>query len=159
MWLLILVFLTSTILVVFLYVKHIKLKVNENLDMYRCKDFLLTKTEKIAFDKINTIIDKDKLCLSVFPKTRLTDFLWTPKEDRNSYLKIQSKFVDFLIVKKPQLHPFLAIFIENKENKPKMNSLEIIEPVLKKSGIKLLKIEAKDIFTDKFEKLIKEALK
>ena len=159
MWLLIVVFLASTILVISLYVKHIKLKVDEDLDIYRCKDFLLNKTEKTAFDKINKIINRNKLNLSVFPKTRLTDFLWTPKEDRNSYLKIQSKFVDFLIVKEPHLHPFLAIFIENKENKPKMNSLEVIEPILKKSGIKLLKIDAKEIFTDKFEKIIEEALK
>ncbi len=159
MWLLILVFLASTILVAFLYIKYLKSRVKEDLDTYRCKDFLLTKTEKIAFDKINKIIEKGNLRISVFPKTRLTDFLWTSKENRNSYLKIQSKFVDFLIVKEPQLHPFLAIFIENKENKPKMNSLEIIEPVLKMSGIKLLKIDAKDVFTDRFEKSIEEVLK
>ncbi len=159
MWLIVVAVLILILIVAFLYTKMTKLKVKDELETYKCKDYLLTKTEKTAFDKIIKTIEENKLPLSVFPKMRLVDFLWTPKENRNAYLKIQSKFVDFLVVQSPHLHPLLAIFIVNKENKAKMQSLEIIEPILNAANVKLVKIEAKDIFTDSFIKKLEEELK
>ncbi len=159
MWLIVIVVLVLILVIAFLYTKMTKLRVKDEIETYRCKDYLLTKTEKTAFDKIIKIIEENRLPLNVFPKMRLVDFLWTPKENRNAYLKIQSKFVDFLIAQTPQLHPLIAIFIVNNENKAKMQSLEIIEPILNAAGVKLIKVEAKDIFTDVFTKTLEEELK
>jgi len=159
MWLIVIAVLVLILVIAYLYTKMTKLRVKDELETYRCKDYLLTKTEKTAFDKIMKIIEENRLPLSVFPKMRLVDFIWTPKENRNAYLKIQSKFVDFLIAQSPQLHPLIAIFIVNKENKSKMQSLEVIEPILKAAGVKLIKIEAKNVFADSFAKLLEEELK
>ncbi len=158
MWLIVISVLILTVVVAFLYSTISKLKVKDEEEKYRCKDYLLTKTEKNAFDKLQSIIKENEFPFMVFPKMRLTDFLWSPKENRNAYLKIQSKFVDFLIVKLPQLHPAFAIFITNRDNKAKMQSLEIIEPALNKANIKLIKINAKDVFSEKFAKTMEEEL-
>lgn len=153
--------LVLLVIVYYFFVKSSKFKEKDDTDVYKCKDFLLTKTEKVAFDKIKSYLDKNHLNLDVFPKMRLTDFVWTPKENRNAYLRIQMKFVDFLIVRTPQLHPIAAIFITNPDNKSKMQSLETIEPVLKHTKIKLIKVSPQDIFNstmiDKLNKAIKEA--
>ena len=146
------------LVVSYLCIRIIELRIKDEAETYRCKDFLLTKTEKVAYDKIKNFVDENRLPFALFPKMRLTDFLWAPKENRNAYLKIQSKFVDFLVVQSPQLHPIFAIFIVNEENKSKMHSLEIIEPALNSAGIKLIKIEAKDVFTDVLTKILREEL-
>ncbi len=159
MWLILIVSLIIVLTVAFFYTKMTRLKIKDEVEIYKCKDYLLTKTEKSAFDKIQQAIKQSNLPFMVLPKLRLTDFLWTPKENRNAYLKIQSKFVDFLVVKKPHLHPAFAVFIINEENKPKMQSLETIEPTLNTAGIKLIKINAKEVFSDDFLNLIKEELK
>jgi len=158
MWLIVIAVLVLILIIAFLYTKMAKVKVKDELETYRCKDYLLTKTEKTAYDKIMKIIEENKLPFNIFPKMRLTDFLWSPKENRNAYLKIQSKFVDFLIVKLPHLHPSLAIFITNTDNKAKMQSLETIEPALNMANIRLLKINAKDIFSERFKEIVKEEL-
>ncbi len=158
MWLIVVAILILMVVVAFLYTNVSKLKIKDEGETYRCKDYLLTKTEKNAFDKLQSLIKENHLPFMVFPKMRLTDFLWSPKENRNAYLKIQSKFVDFLIVRLPHLHPSLAIFITNTDNKAKMQSLETIEPALDKANIKLIKINAKDIFSERFIKIVKEEL-
>ncbi|AEA33183.1 DUF2726 domain-containing protein [Hippea maritima] len=160
MWMVVIASLILLIIVYYFFIKSSKFKEKDDTDVYKRKDFLLTKTEKVAFDKLNECLNKSNL--TVIPKMRLTDFIWTPKENRNAYLKIQMKFVDFLILKTPQLHPVAAIFITNPENKAKMQSLEIIEPVLEKAQIKLIKVSPQEIFSgtlqDKLKQMVWEGL-
>ncbi len=159
MWLIVIVSLIILVIVYYFITKNYSIKAKDDFDVYKTKDFLLNKTEKIAYDRILHFFKEQKKPFTILPKVRLTDFIWTPKENRNAYLRIQTKFVDFLILSFPQLQPKLAIFIVNPENKAKMQSLNIIEPTLRSAGIKLIKIEPKEIFEDELIEKIKEGLK
>ena len=160
MWLLVVLLSILLIVIYYLYLKNKRIKVDENaIEFYKKKEFFLNKTEKTAYDFMLNFFKNNQLNLTVFPKVKLTDFLWAPKQNRNAYLKIQNRFVDFLVVDYPMLHPVCAIFIVNKENKSKMDSLPIIEDALKKAQIKLVKIDTHEIFNGSFLQKIKQEVK
>ncbi len=150
MWSVVLVSLVIIVVVYYFFIKNKQCKVRNDDSSYKSKDFLLTKTERTVYETICHYIDNNHLRFKIFPKMRLTDFLWSPKDDRNAYLRINSKFVDFLVVDRANLKPVVAIFILNKENKAKMSSLDIIEPALKSAGVEFVKIDSSKIFEHGF---------
>ncbi len=159
MWLIIVVSLVILIIIYYFFIKNKEYIVKDDATVYKAKEFLLSKTEKTVYDALQSYIQNNSLHLKVFPKMRLTDFLWSPKEDRNAYLRISGKFVDFLIVEKPNMNPIIAIFIVNEENKAKMFSLNVIAPALNSANIKLVKIPSNIVFKrDQLYNIIKENL-
>ncbi len=146
MWLIVVSSLALIIIIYYFFIKNKECKIKDNEFSYKHKEYLLSKTEKVVYDSFYSYIQKNSLHLRIFPKMRLTDFLWSPKEDRNAYLRINGKFVDFLIVEMPNMNPLYAIFIVNTENKAKMFSLEIIEPALRSANIKLINISSNIVF-------------
>ncbi len=146
MWLIIVVSLVILIIIYYFFIKNKECVIKDDKTAYKPKEFLLSKTEKIVYDAIHSYIQNNALNLKVFPKMRLTDFLWSPKNDRNAYLRINGKFVDFLIVEKPHMNPVAAVFIINDDNKSKMFSLNVISPALKSANIKLINIPSKIVF-------------
>jgi hypothetical protein len=142
MWLVIVVSLVVIIVVYYFFIKNKQFKIDGSDLNYKHKDFLLSKTERSVYEFICNFIYENSLKLKVFPKMRLTDFLWSPKDNRNAYLRISGKFIDFLIVDRSGLKPVAAVFIINQENQAKMSSLSIIEPALKSADINLIKIES-----------------
>ncbi len=146
MWLIVIVSLVLLIVTYYFFIKNKQYVVKDDRYSYKSKEFLLSKTEKVVYDTFVFFIHRKNLDFQIFPKVRLTDFLWSPKDNRNAYLRINGKFVDFLIVEKPRMNPVFAVFIINDENKTKMFSLNIIKPVLQSAGIKLIEIPSKIVF-------------
>ncbi len=146
MWLIVIASLIVLMIVYYFFHKSKQYKVKDDLFSYKPKEFLLSRTEKTLYDELCRYISSKKLRLKVFPKIRLTDFIWSPKDNRNAYLRISGKFVDFLIVDDRSLKPLAAVFITNQDNKAKMFSLQIIEPALASSGIVLLRVASDAVF-------------
>ena len=136
MWLLVIVSLIVLLLVSYFFIRNKKYKVEQDSSIYKPKDFLLSKSERTVYNALCSVGYRHNM--KVFPKMKLTDFVWVPRENRNAYLKIQGKFVDFLMVDRYRLHPKLAIFIDNRENKAKMSSKMAIKSTLDAAGIKLI---------------------
>ncbi len=149
MWLVVIVSLVILVVVYYFFIKNKQYKVEGDDFSYKSKDFLLSKTERSVYETLCHYINHKKLRLKVFPKMRLTDFLWSPKDNRNAYLRISGKFVDFLIVDKIGLKPVVAIFIMNKDNRSKVLSLDIIEPALNNADIELIKIDSDIVFDER----------
>jgi len=157
MWLIVVVSLVILIIIYYFFIKNKECTIKDDKTAYKPKEFLLSKTEKTVYDVIHSYIQNNALNLKLFPKMRLTDFLWSPKNDRNAYLRINGKFVDFLIVEKPHMNPVAAVFIINEDNKSKMFSLNIISPALKSANIKLISIPSKIVFKqDELRDIIKK---
>ncbi len=146
MWLIVIVSLVVLVIVYYFFIKNKRYKVKDDDLSYKPKDFLLSKTERAVYETICNYIAENHIKIKVFPKMRLTDFLWSPKDNRNAYLRISGKFVDFLIVDKVGLKPIVAVFIMNRENKSKQSSLSVIEPALDHANIVLVKIDANHVF-------------
>jgi len=149
MWLVVVASLAVSVIVFFFVIKSRQYKVKDDLFSYKPKDHLLSKTERAVYETLRQIIARNKLQLRVFPKIRLTDFLWSPKDNRNAYLRISGKFVDFLIVGEHSLNPVACIFITNQENKSKMFSLNVIKPAVESAGIELIEISSDVVFDRK----------
>ncbi len=157
MWLIVLVSLVLVLVVAFFAIKNKECKVKDYDFHYKKKDYLLSSTEKIAYNNLCDSIYKSKLNVKIFPKIRLTDFIWSPKNDRNAYLHISGKFTDFLIVTRRHLHPVATVFIINNDNKAKINSLAVIEPILNSADIKLIKIKQEDVYNrDMINKILSD---
>ncbi len=146
MWMVVVASLIVVTVVYYFFYKSRQFSVKDDLFSYRAKEFLLSRTEKALYDTICRYIKTNKLKLKVFPRVRLTDFIWSPKDNRNAYLRISGKFVDFLIVEEQSLKPLAAIFITNEESRPKMFSLQVIEPALSSCNIELLTVSASEVF-------------
>lgn len=136
MWLLVIVSLIILLLVSYFFIRNKKYKVEKDSSIYKPKDFLLSKSERTVYDALCSV--GYRYNMKVFPKMKLTEFVWVPRNNRNAYLKIQGKFVDFLMVEKYRLHPKFAIFIDNEKNKAKMSSKMVIKSTLDAAGIKLI---------------------
>ena len=83
----------------------------------------------------------------VFPKVRLSDFLFVSGggDDLRHAIKMDRKYVDFLLCDPFSMQPLLVIElgIPESEGKKRRTRDPFITRALKTSGIKLLKVEAK----------------
>ena len=159
MWLVVTASLAVLVVIYYLFIKSSEYKIKDDRFSYKSKEFLLSKTEKVVYNAFCDYISRHNIRLKIFPKMRLTDFLWSPKDNRNAYLRINGKFIDFLFVEKSTLKPLIAIFIINKDSKAKMFSLDVIEPALESAKIKLVKISSSSVFNmEELNKTVKKAL-
>ncbi len=159
MWLIIIVSLIALLVVYYFFTKSSEYKIEDDRFSYKSKEFLLSKTEKVVYNAFCDYILRHNIRAKIFPKIRLTDFLWPPKDNRNAYLRISGKFIDFLIVDEASLKPRIAIFIVNKDNNAKMFSLGVMEPALKSANIKLIKVQSGSVFnTEELNKTVEKAL-
>lgn len=157
MWMLIIVSLILLLFVSYFFMRNKKYKVEQDISIYKPKDFLLSKSERTVYNAVCGVSYRHNM--KVFPKMRLTEFIWVPRDNRNAYLKIQGKFVDFLLVDSFRLHPKFAIFINNKENKAKMLSKVVIKSTLDAAGIKLIILPSEySLDVRKIREIVEKAL-
>ena len=81
---------------------------------YRTKNYLLTQAEKSFYNVLNHWNQNNDYY--IFPKIRLADVLYLPKDTQNrqSYWnKIQSKHLDFVICDAQNIRPILAIELDD----------------------------------------------
>ncbi len=159
MWMIVIASIIILIVIYYFFIKNNQYTTSDDSVSYKSKEFLLSKTEKTVYDAFIRNISKNGLYIKVFPKIRLTDFLWSPKDNRNAYLRINGKFVDFLLVEEHSLNPIAAVFIVNADNKAKMFSMDVIEPALKSTSIGLIKIDSSIVFKqEQLNNFVKDSL-
>ncbi len=97
---------------------------------YKKKNYFFNQTEREFYYILNDILN-DKYLL--FSKVRMSDLLYLPKYQYNSYYhnscpyqnKIQSKHIDFLICDKQNIKPLLVIGIYSPFSKTRNNLAQI----------------------------------
>ena len=89
------------------------IRIAQNLP-YHLKTNVLTKSEQKLYEALKPIIEKNNLV--VFPKVRLADFIYCPKNTNDSYAwfnKIRAKHIDFLICNS-NTEPLLAVELDDE---------------------------------------------
>lgn len=109
---------------------------------YRGKNYLLTKAEVAFFNVLNPIVDKH---MHLFAMVRLADLVYIARgtEKRRSFQnKVNQKHVDFVLCKRGNLKPILAIELDDSSHqRPDRQERDIfLEDVLKQASLPLLRV-------------------
>ncbi len=132
------------VLVVVLYYVFKRLRINDpGVECpYSVKFFLLPKADRIVYEILRGYAEERGMV--VFPRVRLTDFLWTPRQNRNAFLNIQNKFVDFLLVDSDKLRPVAAVFLRDSSIRSKVASEELIRTACNSAGLTFIEFEREE---------------
>lgn len=109
---------------------------------YRGKKYLLTKAEVAFFNVLHPIVDKH---MHLFAMVRLADLVYIARgtEKRRSFQnRVNQKHVDFVLCKRGDLKPVLAIELDDSSHqRPDRQERDIfLEDVLEQAKLPLLRV-------------------
>lgn len=117
-------------------------KVSEPMP-YEMVNSIFTKSEKIVFDIIKSVCEKNNLLL--FAKVRLADIVKIEKGNKNFnywFNKIRSKHLDYLICENINIKPIIAVelddYTHNQKNRKERDIF--VDEVYSKIGLPILHI-------------------
>ncbi|HEU4760082.1 MAG TPA: DUF2726 domain-containing protein [Dehalococcoidia bacterium] len=109
---------------------------------YRRVDSLLTAAERSFYGVLVSVVDRD---VAVFPKVRLADLLWLPRDarDRRAHLnRVVSKHVDFVLCERRTLAPVLVIELDDSSHRARERRRRdaFVDQALRAAGLPLLRV-------------------
>lgn len=128
--------------------KDTKKQENKPIYGYKCKDFLMTKSEHEFFD---ILIDIAGDQYYIFPQIHLSTFLDNKIVGQNwraAFKHINEKSVDYIICDKSYIKPIIAIELDDKTHEKddrKERDYEV-ERILKEAGLILLRFKNNGFF-------------
>jgi len=126
---------------------------------YRKNKYFLTDSEKNFFFILKPIADRHNLVL--FPKVRLLDLFFVPKQDQSKRSRIIQKHVDFVLCESKNIDPVCAIELDdyshNYESRQKRD--DFVEKVFSSAGLPLVRIKTAYKYSpEEIEKKILESI-
>jgi len=129
----------------YLQVYHRRPQLRDDEPSYLKRDSLLLEHEQRYFATLSRVIGYHA---RVFPKVRLSDLIephGVQPEQRNHWMRVQRRCVDFLLCSPNNLSPVLAIDLDTRAKKRRRESTpggDILDKALKTAHIPLLRIRA-----------------
>lgn len=124
---------------------------------FKKKDFLLTRAERTFYDTLLKAVLDDAV---VFPKVRLADLVWLPKESPNRQAalnRVLSKHADFVICSRNTLTPRLVIELDDSSHSTdrRRHRDTVFESVLESAGLPFVRVAVKPSYdVDEVQRLL-----
>ena len=146
-------FFIAIVIIIFYYVsKTSKFKINTDKKIereiwpYIKKNYFFNQSERKFYYMLSDILS-DKYLL--FSKVRISDLLYLPKYQNNSYSyrnKIQSKHIDFIVCDKQNVKPLLVIELDGNSHlrKDRIKRDKFVDEIFKDASLSILHIKVSD---------------